>query len=122
MKSAKANKALESLIAQLQNGFDVENISSELKKVREIALEEKDPLLVRVLRQTYEYLEANQAFDITIEKDYSEDEDGEEIETLKEPGTNEENLSYLLDLIVKSENKFNREEIKEMRTWFKENV
>ena len=35
-----------------------------------------------------------------------EDEDGEEIETLKEPGTNEENLTYLLNLIIKSENKY----------------
>jgi len=122
MKSAKANKALETVITKIAKDFDVEYIVTELKKIREIALEEKDPLLVRVLRQTYEYLEENQAFDITVEKEYSEDEDGEEIETLKEPGTNEENLSYLLDLIIKSENKFNREEIKEMRTWFKENA
>lgn len=122
MKSAKANKALESLIAKIEKDFDVDYIIAELKKVREIALEEKDPLLVRVFRQTYEYLEGNQAFDVTVEKEYSEDEDGEEIETLKEPGTNQENLSYLLDLIIKSENKFNREEIKEMRTWFKENA
>lgn len=122
MKSVKANKALESLIAKIATDFDVDYIIEELKKVREIALEEKDPLLVRVFRQTYEYLEENKAFDVTIEKEYSEDEDGEEIETLKEPGTDAENLSYLLGLIIKSENKFNRDEIKEMRSWFKENV
>lgn len=122
MKSVKANKALEAVVTKIQKEFDVDYIIAELKKVREIALEEEDPLLVRVFRQTYEYLAENQAFDITIEKDYSEDEDGEEVETLKEPGTNEENLTYLLNLIIKSENKFNREEIKEMRTFMKENA
>lgn len=122
MKSAKANKALEALVSKIATEFDINYIIAELKEVREIALEENDPLLVRILRQSYEYLAENQAFDVTVEKDYSEDEDGEEIETLKEPGTNEENLSYLLNLIIKSENKFNREEIKEMRTWFKENA
>lgn len=122
MKSAKANKALEALVSKIQTEFEIDYIIDELKKVREIALEENDPLLVRVFRQTYEYLAENQAFDITVEKEYSEDEDGEEVETLKEPGSNEENLTYLLNLIIKSENKFNREEIKEMRTWFKENA
>ena len=46
-----------------------------------------------------------------------EDEEGEE--TLIEPGTDSENLVYLLLLIRKSDNDFNREEIKEMRTWLK---
>ena len=122
MKSEKANKILKDLIIKIEKDFDIEYIIGELKKVREIAREEQDPLLVRVFRQTYEYLEENQAFDYTVEKVYSIDEDGEEIEEEKEPGTDAENLSYLLNLIIKSENRFNREEIKEMRTWFKENA
>lgn len=122
MKSEKANKALEALIKKIEKDFDVDMIITTLKELREIALSEEDPLLVRVFRQTYEYLEANKAFDITIEKEYLEDEDGDEEERLKEPGSNAENLSYLLNLIIKSENKINREEIKEMRAWFKENA
>ena len=39
-----------------------------------------------------------------------------------EPGTDSENLTYLLQLIKKSDNEFNREEIKEMRTWLKEEL
>ena len=122
MKSVKANKQLENLISKINKEFNVEEIIKELKEIREVALEENDPLLVRVFRQTYEYLAENEAFDITMEKEFFEDEEGEEEERLMEPGTNEENLTYLLNLIIKSENKFNREEIKEMRTWFKENV
>ena len=122
MKSEKANKILKDLVTKIEKDFDIDYIIGELKKAREIAREEEDPLLVRVFRQTYEYLEENQAFDYTVEKEYSEDEDGEEIEEVKEPGTNSENLTYLLNLIIKSENRFNREEIKEMRTWLKENA
>ncbi len=122
MKSEKANKILKDLVTKIEKDFDVEYIIGELKKVRPIALEEEDPLLVRVFRQTYEYLEENQAFDYTVEKVFSEDEDGEEIEEDKEPGTSSENLTYLLNLIIKSENRFNRDEIKTMRTWLKENA
>ena len=79
-------------------------------------LKETDPLLAKVNRLTYEYIiDANDCFDYTVEK--VEDEEGEE--TLIEPGTDSENLVYLLQLIRQSENEFNREEIKEMRTWLK---
>ena len=45
------------------------------------------------------------------------DEEGEEF--LVEPGTDSENLIYLLELIKRADNRFNREEIKEMRTFLK---
>ena len=122
MKSEKANKVLKDLVSKIEKEFDIEYIIEELKKVRPIALEEEDPLLVRVFRQTYEYLAENQAFDYTVEKEYSEDEDGEEIEEVKEPGSNTDNLTYLLNLIIKSENRIHREEIKELRIWLKENA
>lgn len=122
MKSEKANKILKDLIQKIEKDFNIEEITNDLKKTREIAREEEDPLLVRIFRQVYEYLEENEALVYTVEKEYSEDEEGEEIETVKEPGTNAENLTYLLNLIIKSENRFNREEIIEMRTWFKENA
>lgn len=122
MKTEKGNKILSDLISKIEKDFDIEYITEELKKARAIALEEEDPLLVRVFRQIYEYLAENEAFDYTVEKEYSEDEDGEEVEEIKEPETDTENLVYLLNLIKGSENKFNREEIKEMRTWLKENA
>ena len=122
MKTEKGNKILSDLVAKIEKDFDIELITEELKKAREIALAEEDPLLVRICRQIPEYLAENETFDYTVEKEYSEDEEGEEVEEIKEPGTNTENLVYLLNLIKGSENKFNREEIKEMRTWLKENA
>lgn len=122
MKTEKGNKALKELIEKINSDFNIEETIEALKSIRQVALEEEDPLLVRVFRQTYEYLEENECFDYTVEKEYEENEDGEEEETIKNPGTDVENLTYLLRLILKSENRFNREEIKEMRTWLKENA
>lgn len=122
MKTEKGNKALRELIEKINNDFDIAETIEALKNIRQVALEEEDPLLVRVFRQTYEYLEENECFDYTVEKEYEENEEGEEEETIKAPGTDVENLTYLLSLILKSDNRFNREEIKEMRTWLKENV
>ncbi len=115
MKSVEANKKIDTLIAAIQKKFEAEKIVESLKEIREFALKETDPLLAKVNRLAFEYIVANDCFDHTVEK--VEDEEGEE--TLIEPGTDAENLIYLLQLIRQSENEFNREEIKEMRTWLK---
>ena len=60
MKTEKGNKILSDLVAKIEKDFDIELITEELKKAREIALAEEDPLLVRVLRQIYEYLAENE--------------------------------------------------------------
>ena len=63
MKTEKANKQLEKLISKINKEFNVEEIIKELKEIREVALAEEDPLLVRVFRQMYEYLEENQGLE-----------------------------------------------------------
>jgi len=115
MKSAEANKKIDTLIQSLEKGFDAKKVIKSLTEIREYALKEEDPLLAKVNRLAYEYIQANDCFDYTVEK--IEDNEGEE--ELKDPGTDSENLIYLLQLIKKSDNEFNREEIKEMRTWLK---
>jgi hypothetical protein len=115
MKSIAANLKIDELISTLGKGFEAESIVASLTEIRELALKETDPLLVKVTRLAYEYITENDCFSHTVEK--IEDEEGEE--ELIEPGTDSENLTYLLQLIKKSENEFNREEIKEMRTWLK---
>jgi len=115
MKSVEANEKIDALIDAVSKDFNIEKITKSLKKIREYALKETDPLLAKVCRLIYEYLAENDCFDHTVEKE--ENEEGEEF--LIEPGSNTENLTYLLQLIRQSENDFNREEIKEMRTWLK---
>jgi predicted metal-dependent enzyme (double-stranded beta helix superfamily) len=103
------------MIKSLEKGFNGEELTKALMDLREDALEDEDPLLAKVLRLASEYITEEECFDHTVEKE--EDDEGEEF--LIEPGTDAENLTYLLHLIKGSENKFNREEIKEMRTFLK---
>jgi hypothetical protein len=115
MVREESNAKIDKIIKSLEKGFDVEKLSKALMDLREDALKDEDPLLAKVLRLASEYMLENEVFDHTVEKE--EDEEGEE--HLIEPGSDAENLTYLMYLLRKSENKFNREEIKEMRTFLK---
>jgi hypothetical protein len=115
MVQEESNAKIDKLIKSLEKGFDGEKICKSMMDLREDALKDEDPLLAKVLRLASEYIKEEECFDHTVEKE--EDEEGEEF--LIEPGTDSENLTYLLYLIRKAENKFNREEIKEMRTFLK---
>ena len=115
MVQAESNAKIDQLISEIEKGFDGEKIITALMDLREDALKDEDPLLAKVLRLASEYIKQEGCFDHTVEKE--EDEEGEEF--LIEPGTDAENMTYFLYLIRKSENKFNREEIKEMRTFLK---
>jgi len=115
MNSIQANLKITELISALEKGFEAESTIKALTEIRELALVEKDPLLVKTCRLAYEYIQENDCFNHTVEKE--EDDEGEEF--LLDPGTDSENLTYLLQLIQKSDNNFNRDEIKEMRTWLK---
>jgi len=117
MKTLKANKKLDAIIVDIEeNGISVDTID-ELKSLRELALTEDDPLITKVLRLAYEYLEENDSFDIEVQ--YEEDEDGNQypIEL-----SDEDNLIYLLNLLKKADHRINREEIKEYRTALKEEL
>lgn len=118
MVREESNAKLDALIAKMKKGFDGEAAAKAMMELREDALKDEDPLLAKVLRLASEYIREEECFDHTVEKE--EDEEGEEY--LLEPGTDAENLIYLLELIKRSDNKYNREEIKEMRTFLKQKL
>lgn len=115
MQQEKSNDKIDKIIKQLEKGFDADKLPKALMDLREDALADEDPLLAKVLRLSAEYITEEGCFDHTVEKE--ENDEGEEF--LLEPGTDAENMSYFMQLVKKSENKFNREEIKEMRTFLK---
>lgn len=115
MVQEKSNEKLDKIIKGLEKSFDTTKLPPALMALREDALVDEDPLLAKVLRLSSEFITEEGCFDHTVEKE--EDEEGEEL--LIEPGTDAENLSYFLQLLKKADNKFNREEIKEMRTYLK---
>src|SRR5690554_6032776 len=106
MKTGKANKQIEKVIALVEKeGVLAKSLIEELKELREHALKEEDPLLAKVTRLTYEYIE--------------EDEEGGEYPLEIE---DKDNLLNLLNLLLKSDHKINREEIKDYRTALKEEL
>lgn len=115
MKLGAANKKLESIIALVEkNGISAKGLIEELKELRTHALKEQDPLVTKVLRLTYEYLESNENF--AVQAQYEEDEEGNEYPIEID---DKENLLYLLNLLKNADHKINREEIKDYRTALK---
>ena len=93
MKTHAANDKLTSLIQLVEDkGVEVKSIIKSLKDLRESALTEQDPLVTKVLRLSYEYLEENKSFD--VEAQYEEDEEGNEYPVEME---SKDNLLYLLN-------------------------
>lgn len=115
MKIIAANKKLDEIIEKVEkSGIEAENLIEDLKALREFALKEQDPLVVKVLRLTYEFLLDREAFDVKAQ--YEEDEEGNEYPIEID---DQENLLYLLNLLKKADHKINREEIKDYRTALK---
>lgn len=117
MNDPKANALIQDIKKTLDKGFDVETLAAQLKELRPYALKEEDPLVTKTIRLIYEHIEEENEFQFVLTPDEEDEEEG--IEPM-EMGTDTENLAYLMDLLVKSDNKFNREEIKDYRTQLKE--
>ena len=116
MKTPIANDKLDSILAKVEkNGAAAPKLIEDLKEPRVIALEEGDPLVVKILRLTYEFIEDKKCFNVQAQ--YEEDEEGNEYPLEIE---DKENLLYLLSLLKDAEHKINREEIKDYRTVIKE--
>lgn len=118
MKIGAANIKLDEIIKKVEkSGISAKGLIQDLKDLREYALKEQDPLVTKVLRLTYEFLEQNEAFDVQAQ--YEEDEDGNEYPIEIE---DKDNLLYLLNLLKNADHKINREEIKDYRTSLKEEL
>ena len=115
MKTLRANQKLEQIIADVEKkGLEAPKLIDDLKELREMALLEQDPLVVKSLRLTYEFLQENECYD--VEAQYEEDEEGNEYPIEIE---DKENLLYFLNLLKNAEHKINREEIKDYRSALK---
>lgn len=114
MKNIKAQQLLNKIQRDLmRNGIIINTLVDDLKTLREIIVEEGNPLLAKVTRLTYEHIEENQTFEIAIPQDEPlEDEEAPEMED-KEEVTGKESLDYLLSLMAEPENKLNELELRE---------
>lgn len=124
MRSTKGLKIIEDLKADVaKSGIVAETLVKGLKDLRPIAIEEEDPSLTKVIRLTYEHLEANGSFNVPIPEDEEVVEDGEYEDTeALEPIRREipaddfdakrESLDYLLSIMKNCDtNNVNREDL-----------
>ena len=109
MNNPKAKELLKKVVVDVEAEASIESIGEQLLEIRKIALQLDDPLVVKTLRIIKEKIEEDESLDFDVELDIPEDD----LEEYEEP---ENHLSYLLNLIIDSENKYNREEIKWYRT------
>ena len=109
MYNAKAKDLLKKIVSEVENDGAIESIGIQLMEIREIALKLEDPLVVKTLRIIKEKLEEDESLDFDVELEIPE----EDLEEYEEP---ENHLSHLLNLLIDSDNKYNREEIKWYRT------
>jgi hypothetical protein len=101
---------IDKILADLdKTGINTDVLIDDIKQLRAHALEAEIPLVVKVLRLTYEHIEANDSFLIPMLEE--EDEDVE-IEVENEPV---ESLKYLIALIRNLKNKVNIADLKEYR-------
>lgn len=109
MQTEAANKELNKLIADIEkNGIQPETQIPAIQKIRDYALKENDPLVTRALRLAWQHLESNG--DFTLNFLAEEDENA----------TSTDNLVYMLSLCIKSENTYNRDELREMTNQLQE--
>ncbi|HSP40025.1 MAG TPA: hypothetical protein VLN46_01240 [Gillisia sp.] len=112
MKNSQAQKLLDKIQRDLmRNGLIVNTIVDDLKNLRPFAVEEEDPLLAKVIRLTYEHIDAYQTFDIPIPDDEPLDEN-EEVSASPDSKP-EESLDYLLSLMNDTSIKNNEMDLRE---------
>lgn len=100
MRSPEAQKQIDKILSIVEKeGIKAEKLIPLIQNLREFALSEEDPLVTRTLRLTWQHLESNEGFEISY---------------LEDAETQEENFVYMFELIKNSDNKYNRDELREI--------
>lgn len=115
-ETVKRIEALKKLVES--KGIVKDEVVKHLIELRPFFIDQKEPLITRVVRLTAEYIEDRGFFDLNLLAD--EDEEGnieEEIDMEGEDSFNEskENFLYLLDLFAHPENTINKDELQRIK-------
>lgn len=114
MENKKTIKLIDKILKDLdKNGINKDVLIDDIKELRTYALEAEIPLVVKVLRLTYEHIEQNDTFLIPMLNDEPIEEDGA-IET-SDDASPVESLKYVISLIKNLNNKGNISDLKEYR-------
>ena len=98
LKNPKAQKLIDKIQRDLmRNGLVINTLVEDLKQLRSFAIEEENPLLAKVIRLTFEHIEATNSFEIPIPDDEPLEENEEESTAVE--SSPQESLDYLLSLM-----------------------
>lgn len=148
METLRALNKVDEIVADVnKNGIIAENMIKQLKELREIAILEKDPLIVKSLRLVYSYIEDEGSFDLNLleeeeiedieeledevsiegeeqeqEEEEKEEEEIYEFSKVEEFEEKRENFLYFLSLIKDSHNEYNRIELRKLRSYLWEEI
>lgn len=119
MQNKQAIQLIEKIQKEIfQNKLNIDSAINDLKKVREITMEENNPVLTKALRLAFEHLEENNAFLIEIPNDESLDDENE-IEAPKYSKENNiESFDYFLSLVTDCSKKNNLLDLREYNKAF----
>lgn len=119
MQNKQAIQIIEKIQKEIfQNKLNIDSAINDLKKVREITMEENNPVLTKALRLAFEHLEENNAFLIEIPNDESLDDENE-IEAPKYSKENNiESFDYFLSLVTDCSKKNNLLDLREYNKAF----
>jgi hypothetical protein len=114
LENKEAIKLVDKILENLDNtGINTDTLISDIKELRAFALDEQVPLVVKVLRLTYEHIEENNSFLIPMLEEEDEDETNDvEVQVENVPV---ESLKYLILLIRNLNNKINISDLKEYK-------
>ncbi len=115
-ETMKRIATLKSLVES--KGIVKEEVVKQLVELRPLFIDQKEPLVTRVVRLTSEYINDRGYFDLNLLAD--EDEDGflnVEIDMEGDDSFNvsKENFLYLLDLFTHPDNVLNKEELQRLK-------
>ncbi|MDT0647706.1 hypothetical protein RM545_13475 [Zunongwangia sp. F260] len=112
MENIKAQNLLNRIHRDLnRNGIIINTLVKDLQELRDLVVEEGNPLLAKVIRLAYEHIEACEGFEIPIPDDEPIEEGDTTEETEKTSG--QESLEYLFSLMADPSNKVNEIELRE---------
>ena len=116
MENTNATKAIDKILKNLdKSGINSDTLIDDIKALRVYALEEEVPLVVKVLRLTYEHIEEHQSFLIPVLEDEPIEEEEEAVAEESKDASPVESLKYLIALIRNLKNKDNISDLKEYK-------
>ncbi|WLD22594.1 hypothetical protein NU10_07550 [Flavobacterium dauae] len=117
MENSNAQKIIKALQSEVNaNGINASTIVPELKKLREFALIEEKPYLVKALRLAYEHIDGNNDFLVNIPSDEPIEENSE----IKSESSANESFNYFISLMLDLDNKHNIADLKEYNQQFQQ--